>query len=68
MSDKPQAAFDARAGNWREAFDPRSRRFSRRRTKERADGVEPDVAAPTSLMDAAAQNPRTGTPTLQDPE
>jgi ABC-type methionine transport system permease subunit len=50
----------------REAFDPRSRRFSRRRTKERADGVEPDVAAPTSLMDAAAQNPRTGTPTLQD--
>ena len=52
----------------REAFDPRSRRFSRRRTKERADGVEPDVAAPTTLMDAAAQNPRTGTPTLQDPE
>lgn len=52
----------------REAFDPRSRRFLRRRTKERADGVEPDVAAPTTLMDAAAQNPRTGTPTLQDPE
>lgn len=52
----------------REAFDPRSRRFSRRRTKERAEGNEPEVALPTTLMDAGAQNPRTDTPTLQDPE
>ncbi len=56
----------------REAFDPRSRRFSRRRMKDRekdrAQGVEPSVALPSTLMDAGAQNPRTGTPTLQDPE